>query len=321
MKRLFVILLAIATVFSLAACGEKAAPLSEEQTPAEQAITAEATRQAEPAASAEPTIAIETASPEPSVVIETISPISYPFLDEEGYWHYRIRLNGELLELENDALLATVDNEHNEILYPLSEILDYFNVSYYWDKTADDFTTVINGVKVSRDCNDGRFMWFSNQTDGYGNSITPRSINGVFYVPNYVFEHTIGATLTKLGNGQEDSVGFVDITTNNPFAWGSGSSSIAVVRRDGSKYVGGEDDAYNIGDSNGGSVICPSCNGSGIRTCSFCGGSGGTYVPGAMVYDPVSGTMQQGPMTFNRCTVCNGGGQQICSACGGSGRQ
>lgn len=255
---------------------------------------------------------------------QTDIPRDYPFLDDSGFWHYQIRLNGEVLPLKNDALIATESNKHNEIVYPLSEILDYFGVAYFWDKLTDDFTTVIDGISVSRDCKDENFMWFSNQPDGYGNSVKPRSINGVFYAPNFVFEHTIGARLTKISKGAEESIDCIDITTEGGFVWGGGSSTIDVMRWNGKKYVGSKGNSsvvVNPGGSTGGDQACLSCHGAGIKTCSACGGSGGSYAPGAMGYDPATGTMKQGPMTFKRCTSCNGGGQQTCPSCGGSGKR
>lgn len=276
---------------------------------------------------------VPTAAPTP-VPTDTPVPRSYPFLGEDGYWHYQIRLDGALLPLEHDALIAVEDNRQNEVVYPLSEILDYFGVAYYWDKTTDDFTTIINGVSVSRDCGDGRFMWFSNQTDGYRNSVTPRAIDGVFYAPNYVFEHTLGAVLTKVSKGNEESVSWIDITTDGSYVWGSGSDTIEVVRWDGEAYVGAAEASVGTsGGTSGGSGgasggasgsekrTCASCGGARFRTCSSCGGTGGNYVPGPMTLDPLTGTMKQGPMTFQRCVVCNGGGQQTCPSCGGSGVQ
>lgn len=174
------------------------------------------------------------ATPEPA---GTPKPVDYPYLDEYGYYHYQIRLDGVLLPLAHDALLPASGNSYNEILYPFSEILDYFGVAYFWNQETDDFSTVVNGVQVSRDCKDEDFMWFTTQPYGYGNGMTPGNIDGVFYAPNYAFEHTIGAVLTKISKGAERDRAYIDITTAAAYLWGAGSADPFIMRWDGTQYV------------------------------------------------------------------------------------
>ena len=163
---------------------------------------------------------------------------SYPFL-EDGYWHYGIRLDGEVLPLAHDAVIPVEDNKDNEILYPVSDVLDYFGVQYYFDpeRTGTEFSTIVNGVTASRDPEDGTYMWFSNQQDGYGNCLAPRVIDGVFYAPNYFFEHTIGAVLTKIARGKEESMEYVNIVTGAAYEWGPGARGEAVMRWKDKNYT------------------------------------------------------------------------------------
>lgn len=279
----------------------------------------------------EPAQSEASAAPEAPEKAAPQTPVTYPYLDEAGYYHYQIYLNGELLPLEHDALLRVDNNAHNEIVYPLSEMLDYFGVAYLWDEATDDFSTSINGIKVSRDSNDEDFMWFSNHTDGYGNGMIPGSINGAFYTPNYVFEHTIGATLTKISKGDEMSCDHIDITTSKSYSWGVGATTVAVRRWDGDQYVlDGEDGAGSDGgistldgnESSGGEQskgqTCPTCGGNGRSICSACGGSGMAW-NNQMVYDPISGTMKSQTVQTT-CWSCGGARGKTCTTCGGDGR-
>ena len=258
---------------------------------------------------------------------ESIAQTAYPYLDDEGYYHYQICLDGKILPLEHDALLRTKDNKHNELLYPFSEILDYFGVAYYWDRETDDFSTVINGVRVSRDCGDDDFMWFSNQTDGYGNGMIPGAIDGVFYAPNYSLEHTIGAKLTKIAKGDEMKISSIDVKTSKAYSWGAGSDTAAVMRWDGKRYTGSAGDDANAAVSSGsggsgsggkGSATCPACGGTGRITCSACGGSGMAW-NNQMVWDPITGTMKTQTVRTT-CWSCGGTRSRVCGTCGGDGR-
>ena len=157
--------------------------------------------------------------------------LEYPFLSD-GYWHYGIRLDGEILPLPHDALIPVEDNKDNEILYPVTDILDYFGVAYFWnpEQFGTEFSTIVNGISVSRDPEDDKFMWFTNQQAGYGNTLIPREIDGVFYAPNYFFEHTISAVLTKLPKGKEEQMQYVNIVTGAAYEWGEGARGEAVMR-------------------------------------------------------------------------------------------
>ncbi len=108
-------------------------------------------------------------------------------------------------------------------------------------------------------------MWFSNQTMGNGNGMIPGEIDGVFYAPNYAFEHTIGATLTKIAKGEEMNRGYIDIKTSG-YTWGQGATTVAVRRWDGDCECYKEDGEDGIG----------SCGGIRYRSCGTCGGDGRT---------------------------------------------
>lgn len=92
---LLVILLLLA---ALLACGKTAAP-DRSETAAIQ-TSAPAAEAAAPVPATPSMTDAGTPSPEPT-------PVAYPYLDENGYYHYPIRLNGELLPLAHDALLQT----------------------------------------------------------------------------------------------------------------------------------------------------------------------------------------------------------------------
>ena len=52
--------------------------------------------------------------------------------------------------------------------------------------------------------------------------------------PNYALEHTIGAVLTKIAKGEEETLACIDITTGSDvILWGAGSSVPNIVRYTG----------------------------------------------------------------------------------------
>lgn len=166
--------------------------------------------------------------------LDSVSLKGYPYLDDDGYWHYKMMLNGNFIPIRADALLATKDNEETEVLYPVSAILDCYGVSYYWNKGTGEFSTKVNGVETSRDPEDGTYMWFSSYVTGRGSSIMPMEINGVWYAPAYFFEETIGATLDKVTKGKEKNQKYITITTGD-FKWGKGSKTVKIRHWDLSK--------------------------------------------------------------------------------------
>lgn len=157
---------------------------------------------------------------------------AYPFLDEDGYWHYRAVLDGVQLPLVHDVLVRVDDNPYNEPLFPFSELLDYYGVAYYWNRENDDFSTVINGVELSHDCGDTKYFWFTTEQWGYHVTIPPQNIDGVYFTPYFVFDYTLGATVTKVKKGQEANVAAFDITTDGTYAWGAGSTEVPIMRWD-----------------------------------------------------------------------------------------
>lgn len=246
----------------------------------------------------------------------------YPYQDKDGNWHYKMKLNGSIIPVEADAILCPKDNEYNEILYPVSAILDYYGVSYYWNKKTGEFSTVVNGIEASRDPEDGNYMWFTNQTAGYGNCIIPKQINGVWYAPNYFFEHTIGATLDKISAGNEKNQQYIAITTGD-FKWGKGSKKVEIRHWNESKqeYYTDSGVKYPISDgdsdSGSGSGSGSDSGSSGSEssdyysntiTCPGCAGLGGKWEQMLLSYNPVTGLPNYS--TF----------WKACSTCGGSGR-
>lgn len=340
-KRLFMGMLSAVLCFSLCACGGDQVPAAPdaEQTPVQQ----------------EQQMVTEQTPPAQEQQVETTPPatergeVDYPFLDEDGHYHYGIYLDGEKIPLWNDALLPTENNEYNEILYPLSEILDHFGVAYYWDKSNDDFSTVINGVKISHAYDDEDYFWISWADGGYSNSMIPGNINGVYYVSNYIFEMTIDAELTKIAKGEEMDFDRIDITTEGTYEWGNGSEGVAIRRWRGEEYIpDGEDsadsdggvvyrgkwyieedsDSGSSGNSGGGSSgnsgsdvgqrVCGNCAGTGRVSCNACGGSGRAWNT-QMVYDPIS-KMMKSQTVQTTCWACGGMRGSPCGNCGGDGK-
>lgn len=214
--------LTLCLLLLFAACGQAASPDRSESVATEAPVPAvEASVPAEETPASVP-------SPEPAATAR-----AYPYLDENGYYHYQIRLNGQLLPLEHDALLQTNGNQYNEIVYPLSEILDYFRVAYYLDAASGEFSSIVNNVSFSHQA-DLDAMYFDNLGYWYGNAVLPEMIDGVFYAPNYALEHTIGAVLTKIAKGEEETLACIDITTGSDvILWGAGSSVPNIVRYTG----------------------------------------------------------------------------------------
>ena len=71
----------------------------------------------------------------------------------------------------------------------------------------------------------------------------------------------------------------------------------------------------------GGKTICPTCYGTGRKSCYACGGSGKTFgYQTTMQYDPLTGMMMSKQVMVQvNCSSCGGLGGSICTSCAGSG--
>ncbi len=70
-----------------------------------------------------------------------------------------------------------------------------------------------------------------NGTDGWGNGVANRVLDGESYCCNYVYKKTVNATLTKIK--AYDETAYVDITLGAGKVWGTGRYVCVVCAGDG----------------------------------------------------------------------------------------